>query len=255
MRSRIKSGMTVLSERDADGPAPVALWVDSFTDCFEGTHLPALVQVLLSAGWAPELVDRSACCGLTWITTGQRDQAAKRLRHAIDILHPYAAAGIPVLGVDPSCLVVLRSDAAELLDDPRVAEVAAATRTLAELLTETPGYTPPDLTGHELVVQPHCHHAAVLGWQADAALLARTGATVTTLGGCCGLAGNFGVEQGHYEVSVKIAEDQLLPALRGAGPDAIVVADGLSCRIQVADLAGRQALTLAELLALHREPS
>ena len=255
LRSRIKSGMTVLSERDADGPAPVALWVDSFTDCFEGTHLPALVQVLLSAGWAPELVDRSACCGLTWITTGQRDQAAKRLRHAIDILHPYAAAGIPVLGVDPSCLAVLRSDAAELLDDPRVAEVAAATRTLAELLTETPGYTPPDLTGHELVVQPHCHHAAVLGWQADAALLARTGATVTTLGGCCGLAGNFGVEQGHYEVSVKIAEDQLLPALRGAGPDAIVVADGLSCRIQVADLAGRQALTLAELLALHREPS
>ena len=232
---------------------PVALWVDSFTDCFEGTHLPALVKVLVDAGWAPELIDEPACCGLTWITTGQRDEATRRLRQAVGVLHPYAAAGVPILGVEPSCLAVLRSDAAELLDDPRVAEVAAATRTLAELLAETPGFAPPDLTGHELVVQPHCHHAAVLGWQADAALLNRTGARVRTLGGCCGLAGDFGVEQGHYEVSVAVAEQQLLPAIRAAGPAAIVVTDGFSCRTQVADLAGRQALTLAELLALHLE--
>jgi Fe-S oxidoreductase len=87
----------------------------------------------------------------------------------------------------------------------------------------------------------------VLGWAADAALLARTGARVTTLGGCCGLAGNFGVERGHYEVSVAVAEDQLLPALRHS-PDALVLADGFSCRTQIADLAGRRALTLAELL-------
>jgi Fe-S oxidoreductase len=232
---------------------PVALWVDSFSDCFEGTHLPALVTVLLDAGWAPELIDEPACCGLTWITTGQRDAAARQLRRAIDTLHPYAERGVPILGVEPSCLAVLRDDAAELIDDPRLPAVTGATRTLAELLSETPGYTPPDLSGHQLVVQPHCHHASVLGWQDDAALLARTGAQVTTLGGCCGLAGNFGVERGHYEVSVAIAEDQLLPAIREAGPGAIVVADGFSCRTQVADLAGRQALTLAELLVLHRE--
>ena len=165
------------------------------------------------------------------------------------LLQHFVARGIPVLGVEPSCLAVLRSDAAELVDDPRLVAVSAATRTLAELLGETPGYTPPDLTGLELVVQPHCHHASVLGWQADAALLAGTGATVTTLGACCGLAGNIGVERGHYEVSVAVAEDQLLPAIRAAGPDAILLADGFSCRTQVADVTGRRALTLAELLA------
>ncbi len=125
--------------------------------------------------------------------------------------------------------------------------VAAAVRTLAELLTSTEGWQAPDLSGVELVAQPHCHHASVLGWQADAALLAATGATVTTVGGCCGLAGNFGVEQGHYEVSVKVAEHDLLPAVR-ARPDALVLADGFSCRTQLAELADRQAITLAELL-------
>jgi Fe-S oxidoreductase len=123
--------------------------------------------------------------------------------------------------------------------------------TLAELLQRTPQWSPPDLTGLELVVQPHCHHASVIGWQADATLLAATGATVTTVGGCCGLAGNFGVEKGHYEVSVKVAEHDLLPAV-AAHPDAVVLADGFSCRIQLAQLADRKAITLAELLANPR---
>ncbi|MGB4891248.1 MAG: FAD-binding and (Fe-S)-binding domain-containing protein [Propionicimonas sp.] len=232
---------------------PVALWIDSFSDAFTGTHLPALLTVLLDAGFAPHLIEEPACCGLTWITTGQRDAAASHLRAAIDVLHPYAVR-MPILGVEPSCLAVWRSDAADLVDDPRLAEVAAATRTLAELLRELPGYSAPDLTGHHLIVQPHCHQAAVLGWEADAALLRRTGASVTTLGGCCGLAGNFGVEAGHYDVSVAVAEDSLLPALR-ADPTAIVVADGFSCRKQVSDLTQRRAVTLAELLARHLPPT
>ena len=91
----------------------------------------------------------------------------------------------------------------------------------------------------------------MLGWQADATLLAATGATVTTVGGCCGLAGNFGVEKGHYEVSVKVAEHDLLPAV-AAHPDALVLADGFSCRTQLAQLADRHAITLAELLANRR---
>jgi Fe-S oxidoreductase len=120
--------------------------------------------------------------------------------------------------------------------------------TLAEFLTAR-GWTPPDLSGTEVVVQPHCHQASVLGFAADLALLESAGATVTRLGGCCGLAGNFGMEQGHYETSVAVAEHTLLPAVRKAGPDAVILADGMSCRVQLADLAGVRALHLAELLA------
>jgi FAD/FMN-containing dehydrogenase/Fe-S oxidoreductase len=231
---------------------PAIVWVDSFSDFFAGDAVAAAVSVLAAAGYAPQLVDRPACCGLTWISTGQLDGARRQLRAALDILHPYVAAGTPVIGLEPSCLAVWRSDAPELLpDDPRVADVASGVLTLAELLARTPSWSPPDLSGTELVVQPHCHHASVLGWQADATLLTSTGATVTTVGGCCGLAGNFGVEKGHYEVSVKIAEHDLLPAV-AAHPDAVVLADGFSCRTQLTQLAGRKAITLAELLAHHR---
>ena len=129
--------------------------------------------------------------------------------------------------------------------------VAGSIHTLAELLGSLDDWQPPSLAGHTIVAQPHCHHASVLGWEADAALLQRTGARVVTLGGCCGLAGNFGVERGHYEVSVKVAEHDLLPAIRAAGPEAVVLADGFSCRKQVADLEGSTAVTMAELLVAH----
>ena len=191
----------------------------------------------------------SACCALTWVSTGQLDAARRILGRTVATLHAYAAAGVPVLALEPSCLATLRSDAAELLDDPRVAEVAAQhphARRAAR--PDSPGWTPPDLTGTEVVVQPHCHHASVLGWEADARLLARTGATVTRVDGCCGLAGNFGVERGHYEVSVAVAETHLLPAVRAAGPGAVVLADGFSCRTQLDDLAGVGSVHLAELL-------
>jgi len=99
-----------------------------------------------------------------------------------------------------------------------------------------------------VVAQPHCHHASIVGWEADEALLRRAGAQVTRVGGCCGLAGNFGVEKGHYEVSVAVAETALLPAVRRAGEGAVVLADGFSCRTQLDDLAGVRAVHLAELL-------
>ena len=131
------------------------------------------------------------------------------------------------------------------------ARSAPGVSSLAEFLAtrvSSGQWTPPDLTGVEVVAQPHCHHHAVIGWQTDAALLAQTGASVKRVGGCCGLAGNFGVEIGHYETSVAVAEHDLLPAVRNAGPDAVVLADGFSCRTQLDDLAGRRALHLAELL-------
>ncbi|MGI9085123.1 MAG: FAD-binding and (Fe-S)-binding domain-containing protein [Aeromicrobium sp.] len=230
----------------------VLLWADSFTEYFSTAGGLAAVDVLEAAGYRVETLARPPCCGLTWITTGQLDTARDLVGRAVDQLHPYVAAGVPIVGLEPSCLSVLRSDAVELLDDPRATDVAGGVFTLAELLTRTEGWGPPDLVGTEVVVQPHCHQASVMGFEADLAVLERTGAAVTRLAGCCGLAGNFGVEKGHYDVSVAIAEHQLLPAVRDAGPDAVVLADGFSCRTQLDDLAGVEALHLAQLLAGRR---
>ncbi|MCU1538905.1 MAG: putative oxidoreductase [Humibacillus sp.] len=227
---------------------PVVLFADSFTDAFSPEVAEATVRVLREAGYEPRLPSGSVCCGLTWITTGQLDSARSILRRTVATLAADARAGMPIVGLEPSCTAVLRSDVHELLPgDEDAALVSASVRTLAELLAETPGWTPPDLTGTEVVAQPHCHHHAVLGWKADADLLASTGATVTRLAGCCGLAGNFGVELGHYDVSVAVAGQNLLPAI-DAAPEAIVLADGFSCRTQVADLRDRPSVHLAQLL-------
>jgi Fe-S oxidoreductase len=229
----------------------VMLFVDSFTDAFRPEAGEAAVRVLEDAGLAVELSPRAACCALTWISTGQLDDAQRILRRTIDGLDAAASSGIPIVGLEPSCTAVLRSDARELLgeDDAAAARVAAATRTLAEVLaTRRPGWEPPRLDGERAVLQPHCHQHAVMGDAADRALLAACGVEVEAVGGCCGLAGNFGVERGHYEVSVAVAENELLPAVRRLEGDGTVLTDGFSCRIQVEELAGRQGEHLAELL-------
>jgi Fe-S oxidoreductase len=194
------------------------------------------------------LTSPAVCCAITWISTGQLGTARRKLRRTVDALLPAAQAGIPIAGLEPSCTAVLRSDAAELLGSDAAEQVGRSVRTLAEVLATADGWQPPDLAGTTLVAQPHCHHNAVLGWDADEALLRRAGAELTRVGGCCGLAGNFGVERGHYEVSAAVARTALLPAAQKAGPDAVLLADGFSCRTQLADLAGRPARHLAELL-------
>ncbi|SDE59254.1 FAD/FMN-containing dehydrogenase [Blastococcus fimeti] len=228
---------------------PVALWVDSFTDHFDPDVAMAAAEVLEAAGYRVQVPGADTCCGLTWITTGQLDAARRILGHTVAELAPVVAAGIPVVGVEPSCTAVLRAEALEVVGGADAEAVAAGTRTLAEQLAATPGWEPPSLTGLQVVAQPHCHHTSVLGWSADAALLRRAGAEVTRLGGCCGLAGNWGVEKGHHDVSVTIAGQQLLPAVADLPEDAVVLADGFSCRTQLDQLAGRRGLHLAELLA------
>ena len=239
--------------REAPEAPDVWLWADTFTDHLSPGSGHAAIRLLEAAGLRVRVIDEPACCALTWITTGQLDRARRIMARTVATLHPYVASGVPVVGLEPSCLATLRSDAVELCDDPRAAEVAAGMRTLAEVLTDLPGWSPPDLTGTTIVAQPHCHHTSILGWEADAALLARAGAAVTRVGGCCGLAGNFGMEKGHYEVSVAIAEHALLPAVRAAAPGTVVLADGLSCRVQLDDLADVPAMHLAELLASRLE--
>jgi Fe-S oxidoreductase len=242
-----------------DAPRFVVLWADTFSETLDTGGARAAVDVLESAGYTVIVPEDPACCGLTWISTGQLDGARKRLTDLLGVLAPYAANGIPVVGVEPSCTAVLRSDLLDLLpDDPRAPMLAGQTYTLAELLTAPapvgPGaeWQPPSLDGVEVVAQPHCHHHSVIGWDADAALLARAGARVTTLAGCCGLAGNFGMEAGHYDTSVAVAENALLPALREAGPETVYLADGFSCRTQAEQLAGRHGVHLAQLLAGER---
>ena len=230
------------------GRPKVVVWADSFTEYFSTDGGRAALRVLDGADYDVEVLERPQCCGLTWITTGQLDTARTMIARAVEQLHPYVAAGVPIVGLEPSCLAVLRSDAVELLDDPRAVDVAGGVFTLSELLRQTDGWSPPDLTGTTLVVQPHCHQASVLGFEADIAVLEATGATIDRLSGCCGLAGNFGVEKGHYEVSVAVAELQLLPAVRNAPAGAIVVADGFSCRTQLDDLAAVDAVHLAQIL-------
>jgi FAD/FMN-containing dehydrogenase/Fe-S oxidoreductase len=229
---------------------PVLLWVDTFTNAFAPQVGQAAVKVLEAAGYEVRVTGQQVCCGLTWISTGQLDGARRQLRKTLRALRPALDAGIPVVGLEPSCAAALRSDAAELLPgDKRAAALGGAVRTLAELLTATDGWTPPDLSDVTGVAQPHCHQHAVFGWTADSALLRDAGAAVTAVGGCCGLAGNFGVERGHYDVSVAVAETALLPAVRNAGEGAIVLADGFSCRTQLDQLAGVGGTHLAELLA------
>jgi Fe-S oxidoreductase len=232
----------------------VVLWIDTFTDAFSPEVGLAATRVLESAGYRVVVPPASTCCALTWITTGQLDAARRILGRTVRLLDRAASAGLPIVGLEPSCTAVLRSDAAELVGGAAADRVASSTRTLAELLSSTPGWTPPSLADVTAVAQPHCHHSAVLGWNADELLLRRAGASVTRLGGCCGLAGNWGVERGHHDVSVAIAGQQLLPAVSRLPDDGVVLADGFSCRTQLDQLAGRRGVHLAELLADRLPP-
>ena len=236
--------------RDPSGRPYALVWADSFSQTLDDAGARAVVDVLEANGFAP-IVAPDACCGLTWITTGQLAGAKKHLASLLGVLAPFAASGIPIVGVEPSCTAVLRDDLLDLLpEDPRSGLVSSATRTLAEVLSAVPASARrlPSLEGVEIVAQPHCHHYSVMGWDADQALLESLGARVTRLEGCCGLAGNFGMEAGHYDLSVSVASHSLLPSL-SAQPDAVYLADGFSCRTQAAQLAGRGGVHLATLLA------
>ncbi|MGW9550744.1 FAD-binding and (Fe-S)-binding domain-containing protein [Citricoccus zhacaiensis] len=236
------------------GRRQVVLWVDSFSDALS-PEIPAdALTVLDAAGCGVEVIGQStgeqACCGLTLISTGQLTAAKEKLRRTVEILLPHVRAGRAVVGLEPSCTATLRSDLVELLPGhPGAREVASAVRTVAELLTEL-DWTPPQVSDADrrMLVQPHCHHHAVMGYSADEEILDAMGCDVETSNGCCGLAGNFGMEQGHYEVSETIARQGIL-AKAEASPDRALLADGFSCRTQVKDLAGLDGRHLVQVIA------
>jgi FAD/FMN-containing dehydrogenase/Fe-S oxidoreductase len=248
--------------RRASSGRRVILWPDTFSNNFHPEVAQAAVAVLERAGFQVEVPTKPLCCGLTWISTGQLGMAGRMLRRTIRALRPELRAGVPVVVLEPSCAAVFRSDAAELLgsDDARL--LADRTRTLAELLTEV-GWRPDGLLeglrrddpggdrSRRAIAQVHCHQHAIMGFDPDTEILRRCGVDVEVLDtGCCGLAGNFGFERGHYEVSAACAERGLWPAARSADPETVVLADGFSCRTQLAaGRTGREGVHLAQLLA------
>jgi len=238
------------------GPAglrgEVVLWPDTFTNYFAPEIGAAAVAVLESAGWRVIVPQKPLCCGLTWVSTGQLGVARRVLRRTVRALAPYLRRGARVVGLEPSCTAVFRSDARELMPgDQDVTRLREQTVTLAELLTQhTPGWEPPQLGG-AAIAQTHCHQHAIMGYDADQALLRAAGVDVDVLdSGCCGLAGNFGFEAGHYDVSMACAERALLPAVREAPATTLVLADGFSCRTQIEQAGtGRTPVHLAQVLA------
>ncbi len=233
---------------------PLILWPDTFTNNFHPNVGRAAVAVLEDAGFGVEIPDGSLCCGLTWISTGQLGRARRVLTATVNALRPALEAGWRVVVLEPSCAAVFRSDAAELLGTDEARLLARQTRTLAEVLTEA-GWQPPvaagDGPGPSALAQVHCHQHAIMGFGAEQEILRAAGVRLDVLdSGCCGLAGNFGFERGHYDVSAACAEHGLWPAVRDAAPDTAILADGFSCRTQIAaGHFGRQGMHLAELLA------
>ncbi|MEV0294287.1 FAD-binding and (Fe-S)-binding domain-containing protein [Nocardia sp. NPDC050710] len=240
---------TVSAAGDGDAAPEVMLWIDTFTNAFDPEIALAAVRLMESLGYRVLVPRRRVCCGLTWISTGQLDGARARLRATLDALDEHVRGGGLVVGLEPSCTAVLRADLPELLpDDPRSGPTAAAVRTLAEFLLAQPDWRPPARPGTSVVVQPHCHQHAVLGFDADRQILADMSVNVTEVTGCCGLAGNFGMQSSHYDISIAVAENGLLPALRAAESGATLIADGFSCRTQAAQLAACGSRHLAQFL-------
>ncbi|MFI0981179.1 FAD-binding and (Fe-S)-binding domain-containing protein [Streptomyces sp. NPDC021093] len=233
-------------------PAPpssplVTLWPDTFTNHLSPSVGIAAVRVLEAAGLRVRLPRAGLCCGLTHVSTGQLDRARTVMRRTLAAVSP----DTPLVVLEPSCAAALKSDLPELLgDDPRAPQLAANVRTFAQTLEEyAPDWTPP-LLSRPTAGQTHCHQHAVLGDEAERRLRAKAGLTGPLSGGCCGLAGNFGFEKGHYEVSKACAEEQLLPAVRALPEGGEVLADGYSCRTQIEQLGtGARARHLAEVLA------
>jgi Fe-S oxidoreductase len=223
------------------------LWPDTFTDHFDPAIAAAAVAVLEALGYTVELPPRAVCCGLTWTSTGQLGAARRVLARSLRTIEPWLAAGVTVVGLEPSCTAALRADARELLaEHPLVPALRAQVRTFAEIvachLDELPAGPP-----SRAVVQIHCHQHADLGADADRAVLAALGVAAELVEGCCGLAGNFGFE--HYDVSLACAEHALLPAVRTAAPDVAILADGFSCRTQLREVGTRAPLHLAQVVA------
>jgi len=226
----------------------VLLWTDTFNNHFRPATLAAGAAVLAHAGCRVTLPPAGLCCGRPLVDFGMVDAARAQLLAILDRLAPQIAAGVPMVGLEPSCVSVFRDELVNLLaGDPRAAALSLNTYTLAEYLAKI-GYAPPAMRA-DAVMHGHCHHKSVMGAAPDAELLASMGVNIRQPeSGCCGMAGSFGFKPQHLAMSLAIGERALLPAVRGCGNGTLIVADGFSCREQIEQGSGRQTRHLAEVI-------
>jgi Fe-S oxidoreductase len=232
----------------------VVLWPDTFSNHFLPGTLKAAATVLEDAGYRVEVPQAALCCGRPLYDYGMLDLARRKLLEILECLRPAIRAGTPIVGVEPSCLSVFRDEMRNLLaGDPDAERLATLTKTVSELLLATPGWRPPRLE-RKAVLHTHCHHKALLDAQAEQKLLETMGLQLEKPQvGCCGHAGSFGYEAEHHPVSMQIGELVLLPAVRKAAADQIIIADGFSCRQQIRHGTGRWAMHPVEVIALALE--
>ncbi|HET6575429.1 MAG TPA: FAD-linked oxidase C-terminal domain-containing protein [Fimbriiglobus sp.] len=235
--------------RNSDGP-PVVLWADTFTNHFLPGRGRAAVEVLEDAGFRVYVPRAHLCCGRPLYDFGMLDTAKRYLRDILTDMRPVIEAGVPVVGLEPSCTAVFRDELVGLFPtDEDAKRLHDQSFLLSEFLNHhADGWAPPHVGGRALV-HVHCHHKSVLGRDDEEELLQKMGIDVREPEpGCCGLAGSFGFEAGKYDVSMAIGERNLLPAVRAADPDTLLIADGFSCETQILQGAGRTALHLAEVI-------
>ncbi len=240
------------------GMPPVMLWADTFNNHFHPQTLKAAVEVIEDAGFHVNVPRQSLCCGRPLYDFGMLDTAQSLLRQILDTLRPEIEAGIPFVGLEPSCVAVFRDELHGLFPmDEDAKRLRGNFLTLAEFLEKkAPGYRVPKLR-RKALVHGHCHHTHVMTLTHEQSLLKDMGLNYQMLdSGCCGMAGSFGFEASHYDVSVAVGERVLLPAVRNAEEETLIIADGFSCREQIAGLTDRGALHLAQVLqmALHEGP-
>ncbi|MBI3278833.1 MAG: FAD-binding protein [Acidobacteria bacterium] len=242
--------------RNNPGRPRVILWPDTFTNFFQPAVGIAAVEVLEHAGFEVKVPRASLCCGRPLYDYGMLGTARRLLHKILDTLRPAIRQGIPVVGLEPSCVSVFRDELPDLLSgDEDAAQLSRQTWHLSEFLEHhAGGYRPPPLR-RKALVHGHCHHKAVLKLEAEESVLRKLGLDFQVLdSGCCGMAGGFGYEAGEpYRVSVACGERVLLPAVRGAAEDTLILADGFSCREQISQLTGRRALHLAEAMQMAIE--
>jgi FAD/FMN-containing dehydrogenase/Fe-S oxidoreductase len=234
------------------GGKRVLLWPDTFNNYFHAETARSAVRVLESLGFEAEIPPRPLCCGRPLYDFGMLGLARRVLRQTLDTLKPWIEAGVPIVGLEPSCLTVFRDELGMLFPhDEDAKRLSAQAVLLSELIDREAADRPLPQVRRKAIVHGHCHHKSVLGMEPERRVLDRLGLDHQILdSGCCGMAGSFGFERQHYDVSVAVGELVLLPAVRGAAADTILIADGFSCREQIAQSGGRTAMHLADVIAM-----